>query len=159
MEKKQFLWDFCSDWGVNSELFPTKRDKKHQKVFFYTNLASKMRLMEILGSSLKCNFYLSFKREFLQHPLKLKVKGEKMKPCKQLVQIQRGLFCRMGEAKRNPSKKFHYYLFHPLTFAALWWVTLIASPILQNLQPKRVVKVALRIGIQVVNLSQSRNLA
>ena len=39
MEKKQFLWDFCSDWGGNSELFPTKRDEKHQKVFFYTNLA------------------------------------------------------------------------------------------------------------------------
>ncbi len=49
MEKKQFLWGFCSDGGGNSELFPTKRDKKHQKVFFYTNLASKMRLMEDLG--------------------------------------------------------------------------------------------------------------
>ncbi len=49
MEKKQFLWDFCLEWGANSELLATKRDEKRQKVFFYTNLASKMRLMENLG--------------------------------------------------------------------------------------------------------------
>ena len=49
MEKKQFLWDFCSDRGGNSELFPTRRDEKHQKVFFYTNLVPKARLMENLG--------------------------------------------------------------------------------------------------------------
>ncbi len=49
MEKKQFLWDFCSYSRVNSALFTTKRDEKRQKVFFYTNLASKMRLMENLG--------------------------------------------------------------------------------------------------------------
>ena len=48
MEKKQFLWDFCLAWGANSELLATKRGKKHQKVFFYTNLASKMRPMENL---------------------------------------------------------------------------------------------------------------
>ena len=48
MEKKQFLWDFCSDWGANSELLATKRDEKHQKVFFYTNLVPKARLMENL---------------------------------------------------------------------------------------------------------------
>ncbi len=44
MEKKQFLWDFCPLFGGNSELFPTrftKRGKKHQKVFFYTNLGLK----------------------------------------------------------------------------------------------------------------------
>ncbi len=39
MEKKQFLWDFCSSFRGNSELLPTKRDEKHQKVFFYKNLA------------------------------------------------------------------------------------------------------------------------
>ena len=49
MEKKQFLWDFCSERGGNSELFPTRRNENNQKVFFYTNLASKMRLMENLG--------------------------------------------------------------------------------------------------------------
>ena len=49
MEKKQFLWDFCSYSRVNSELFTTKRDEKHQKVFFYTNLVPKARLMENLG--------------------------------------------------------------------------------------------------------------
>ncbi len=48
MEKKQFLWDFCSYSRVNSELFTTKRDEKHQKVFFYTNLVPKARLMENL---------------------------------------------------------------------------------------------------------------
>ncbi len=51
MEKKQFLWDFCSDRGGNSELFPTRRDEKHQKVFFYTNLVPKARLMENLGEA------------------------------------------------------------------------------------------------------------
>ena len=51
MEKKQFLWDFCSERGGNSELFPT-RDENDQKVFFYTNLASKMSLMENLGLNL-----------------------------------------------------------------------------------------------------------
>ena len=49
MEKKQFLWDFCPAWGANSELLATKRGEKHQKVFFYTNLVPKARLMEILG--------------------------------------------------------------------------------------------------------------
>ena len=49
MEKKQFLWDFCLASSANSELLATKRDKKHQKVFFYTNLVLKARLMENLG--------------------------------------------------------------------------------------------------------------
>ena len=50
MKKKQFLWDFCSASSANSELLTTKRDKNNQKVFFYTNLTSKMCLMENLGS-------------------------------------------------------------------------------------------------------------
>ena len=41
MEKKQFLWDFCLASSANSELLATKRDEKHQKVFFYTNLGLK----------------------------------------------------------------------------------------------------------------------
>ncbi len=49
MEKKQFLWDFCLASSANSELLATKRDEKHQKVFFYTNLVPKARLMENLG--------------------------------------------------------------------------------------------------------------
>ena len=48
MEKKQFLWDFCLASSANSELLATKRDEKHQKVFFYTNLVPKARLMENL---------------------------------------------------------------------------------------------------------------
>ncbi len=52
MEKKQFLWDFCLASSANSELLATRftqRGENNQKVFFYTNLASKMRLMENLG--------------------------------------------------------------------------------------------------------------
>ena len=49
MKKKQFLWDFCLASSANSELLATKRDKNNQKVFFYTNLTSKMCLMENLG--------------------------------------------------------------------------------------------------------------
>ena len=49
MEKKQFLRDFYLASSANSELLATKRDKNNQKAFFYTNLLTKMRLMENLG--------------------------------------------------------------------------------------------------------------
>ncbi len=49
MEKKQFVWDFCSSFRANSELLATSINEKHQKVFFYTNLVPKARLMENLG--------------------------------------------------------------------------------------------------------------
>ena len=49
MEKKQFLWDFCLASSANSKLLATKRDENNQKVFFYTNLVPKVRLMENLG--------------------------------------------------------------------------------------------------------------
>ncbi len=55
MEKKQFLWDFCSERGGNSELFPT-RDEKHQKVFFYTNLAYEGAPNEKSGFNQRRNF-------------------------------------------------------------------------------------------------------
>ncbi len=56
MEKKQFLWDFCSLFVANSELLATKSNEKRRKApksVLLHKLLTKMRLMENLGLTIK----------------------------------------------------------------------------------------------------------